>query len=122
MVARNVSYGGQWLNLHSELDFSIVTVKDNLIADPVLCSWRKRDHEQEKSSNISKFGDKEMMDILESNGNMVIDTDPGFVDLGNENFQLKDSSPAYKLGFKRIPIEKIGLYVDQYRKSLPRNN
>ena len=32
----------------------------------------------------------------------LIDTDPGFVDVENENFQLKDDSPAYKLGFKRI--------------------
>ena len=59
-----------------------------------------------------------MVDTLENNGNMVIDTDPGFVDLENENFQLREDSPAYKLGFKRIPMEKIGLYVDEYRKTL----
>lgn len=50
-------------------------------------------------------------------GNLV-DEDPGFIDRENENFQLKDDSPAYKLGFKRIPIEKIGLYIDEYRTSL----
>ena len=27
----------------------------------------------------------------------------------NMNFQLRDDSRAYKLGFKRIPVEKIGL-------------
>jgi len=39
----------------------------------------------------------------------LIDKEPGFIDKANMNFQLKDDSGAYKLGFKRIPIEKIGL-------------
>lgn len=42
---------------------------------------------------------------------------PGFVDQSKRNFQIKDDSPVYKLGFKRIPMEKIGLYKDEYRKS-----
>ena len=47
----------------------------------------------------------------------LIDTDPGFVDLEHLNFQLQENSPAYKIGFKRISIEKIGLYHDAYRKN-----
>ena len=39
----------------------------------------------------------------------LIDKDPHFVDRAKANFQLRDDSPAYKMGFKRIPIEKIGL-------------
>ncbi len=34
--------------------------------------------------------------------------DPCFLDEEAQNFQLRDDSPAYKLGFKRIPIEQIG--------------
>jgi len=34
--------------------------------------------------------------------------DPGFVDRAGLNFQLKKSSPAFKLGFQRIPMERIG--------------
>ena len=45
---------------------------------------------------------------------MEMNTDPGFIDVDHENFQLREDLPAYKLGFKRIPIEKIGLYKDQY--------
>ena len=53
--------------------------------------------------------------------NRIIDSDPGFVDPENENFQLRDDSPAYALGFKKIPIEKIGLYInDEYRTVLHR--
>ncbi len=46
-------------------------------------------------------------------------TDPKFVGPAKMNFQLRDDSPAYKLGFKRIPVERIGLYKDEFRKSLP---
>lgn len=45
--------------------------------------------------------------------------DPGFVDAEHENFQLRDDSPVYELGFQRIPMEKIGLYRDEYRAELP---
>lgn len=44
--------------------------------------------------------------------------DPGFVDPANENFQLKEDSPAYRLGFQRIPLEKIGLYNYARRETL----
>ena len=46
----------------------------------------------------------------------LVDTDPLFVDAANGNFQLRDDSPAYKLGFQKIPAEKIGLYKDEYRR------
>ncbi|MGD9518485.1 MAG: right-handed parallel beta-helix repeat-containing protein [Armatimonadota bacterium] len=49
----------------------------------------------------------------------LIQEDPGFVDYANGNFQLREDSPAYRLGFKRIPIEKIGLYKDPRRASWP---
>ncbi len=48
-------------------------------------------------------------------GNFV-DKDPGFVDRANSNFQLMADSPAFKLGFQQIPMEKIGLYKDEFRK------
>ncbi|MFQ3548582.1 MAG: right-handed parallel beta-helix repeat-containing protein [Armatimonadota bacterium] len=35
--------------------------------------------------------------------------DPLFVDIENNNFNLKPVSPAWKLGFKPIPFEKIGV-------------
>jgi hypothetical protein len=47
------------------------------------------------------------------------DEDPHFVDAPNLNFQLRDDSPAYRLGFKRIPIEEIGLHQDADRASWP---
>jgi hypothetical protein len=49
----------------------------------------------------------------------LVDQDPGFVDAAHDNFQLKDDSPAWKLGFKLLPFEKMGLYQDKSRASWP---
>jgi len=49
----------------------------------------------------------------------LLHVDPLFVDAAKLNFQLKNDSPAYKLGFVPIPIEKMGLYADKSRASWP---
>ena len=110
----NVSYGGKWFDFFDNLDFKVVEMKNNYIADPILCLWGK-----EKGEVTYKYGDKEMMDILTAAGNVVSDKDPGFVDVKNGNFNLKSDSPVFKLGFKPIPFDKIGLYLDEFRKVLP---
>jgi hypothetical protein len=58
---------------------------------------------------------------FEFKNNFVTLDDPGFVDVENENFQLMDDSIVYQKipGFEKIPFEKIGLYVDEYRTILP---
>lgn len=41
----------------------------------------------------------------------LVDLDPGFLSgRAAMNFQLKNDSTAYQMGFKRIPMERIGLY------------
>lgn len=47
-------------------------------------------------------------------------SDPQFVDSAHKDFRLKPSSPALKLGFKQLPLDKVGLYTDEYRKSAGR--
>ena len=49
----------------------------------------------------------------------LLDLDPGFVDEKAGDFRLKDDSPAFKVGFQPIPVEKIGLYQDATRASWP---
>jgi len=49
----------------------------------------------------------------------LVDGDPGFVDAEALDFRLREDSPAYELGFKVIPVERIGLYPDEWRASLP---
>ncbi|MBI5821152.1 MAG: right-handed parallel beta-helix repeat-containing protein [Verrucomicrobia bacterium] len=54
--------------------------------------------------------------------NNLINEDPKFVDEKAGNFQLRENSPAWKLGFQRIPVEKIGLHKDDCRASWPVNH
>ncbi len=54
--------------------------------------------------------------------NLITDGDPGFVDAAAGDFRLRPDSEVFKKlpGFKPIPFEKIGLYADELRPSLPR--
>lgn len=45
--------------------------------------------------------------------------DPLFVAPQEDDWRLKPESPAFRLGFKPIPIEKIGPYEDPHRASWP---
>jgi hypothetical protein len=45
--------------------------------------------------------------------------DPQFVDAGKDDYRLKPTSPAWRLGFKPIPVEKIGPYRDALRATWP---
>jgi len=63
--------------------------------------------------------DKTAAPHIEVRDNLV-DEDPLFVDAANMNFQLRNDSPAFRrIGFKRIPFEKIGLYKAAHRASWP---
>jgi len=42
------------------------------------------------------------------------------VDLAKKDFQLKEDSPAWKIGFQNIPLAEIGLVEDETRASLKR--
>ena len=65
-----------------------------------------------------------MQDEWESWQALGLDThskiaDPGFVDPDHADFRLQSDSPAFALGFKPIPVEKIGPYQDELRASWP---
>ncbi len=49
----------------------------------------------------------------------LINVDPHFVDAARQDYRLRDDSPAFTLGFRPIPIGKIGLYADKNRASWP---
>ena len=116
-IIGNVSYGGKWFDLLDGVDFSLFTMERNLIADPELC-WRQKTPGGEYI--LAKAVDPEMTALLERKGNLLMTGAPGFADVINRDFRLKKTSPAWKLGFRSIPVEKIGLYDDEYRWGLPR--
>ncbi len=43
------------------------------------------------------------------------------VEVTPKGIRLRPDSPAFKLGFQPIPVDKIGLYRDAYRKRLPQD-
>jgi len=45
--------------------------------------------------------------------------DPKFVNKAANDFSLQKDSPAWELGFKPIPIDKIGPYRSEHRKTWP---
>jgi hypothetical protein len=49
----------------------------------------------------------------------LIDVDPKFVDAANLDFNLRPDSPAFALGFKPLPIARMGLYESPDRASWP---
>lgn len=58
---------------------------------------------------------------LASGRNVAYESNPGFADLARFDFRLKPDARLRKdlPGFQPIPFDKIGLYVDEYRKKLP---
>jgi len=52
--------------------------------------------------------------------NLVTKEDPGFADAAAGDFSLAKISPALKeVDYRPIPFERIGLYLDEYRRVLP---
>ncbi|MCY2986284.1 MAG: hypothetical protein NTY19_00185, partial [Planctomycetota bacterium] len=45
--------------------------------------------------------------------------DPQFVAPEKDDYRLQPDSPAWKLGFQAIPVEKIGPYQDELRATWP---
>ena len=45
--------------------------------------------------------------------------DPLFVDAAKDDYRLRPESPAFKLGFQPIPVEKVGPHADPLRASWP---
>lgn len=48
----------------------------------------------------------------------IVDQDPGFVDYRGGNYHLTPNSLALRQNIKPIPFEKIGLFTDEYRKTV----
>jgi len=117
-VLHNISFSKKWLDIEDGVDPALLEMKNNLIADSILCYWRGADVKDALTGDIYTRENQAFLTKLE--GNKIISGDPGFIDIQNENFQLKEDSPAFKLGFQKIPIEKIGLYKDKFRKILPK--
>ena len=119
----NVSFGGSFMDLSEEIPLDRIIVENNLICDSVILNLVKKwtidiDPYAIPYTKTYTQKDHNLVDYLEKKGNKILKGDPGFINLNKKDFRLKKSSIAYKLGFKPIPFEKIGLYKDNYRKNI----
>ncbi|MDR1492952.1 MAG: right-handed parallel beta-helix repeat-containing protein [Planctomycetaceae bacterium] len=106
----------QWIHLDNNVLKLLerTDLKDNIIvSDNVIV-------ENTVKSADDKLPEKEKL-LQKYVGNI----EPEFVDRGKQDFHFKPDSPLQKLlseHFEPIPFEKIGIFVDKYRTSLPKNN
>ncbi len=129
-IIRNISCAGRFIERYDYFayDPSVVTIMDNLIADSIIykrvnqppVGWEPYYLNLDTEANYRYFKAGEGDQVEDLHGNFIIATDPGFKDIEHADFRLKASSPAFRLGFKKIPIEKIGLVRDEHRKALPK--
>jgi hypothetical protein len=88
------------------LDDDPMAPKGNVIARNICVGGRWGDFDA-KAQPLVTFQDN------------LLDQDPRFVNAEKLNFALEKDSPAWRLGFKAIPLEEIGLYRDPARASWP---
>ena len=99
-------YSTRWPQLTRILDEDPWAPRGNLIARNISVGGRWDDW------------DPKARPLVRAEDNLI-DEDPLFVDPERLDFRLRPDSPAFKLGFKAIPIEEIGLYESAHRASWP---
>lgn len=99
-------YSERYPKLVGILDDEPKAPKGNVIARNI-CVGGRWDDIEDVARPYLKFEDN------------LVGEDPLFVDAANQDFRLKEDSPAFKLGFEPIPMEKIGPYEDPLRASWP---
>ena len=72
-------------------------------------------------SEVKGGGALRMLESFATGKMQSYDSDPGFVDIAHLDFRLKPDARLLREmpGFQPIPVEKIGLFIDEYRKKLP---
>ena len=127
-ILNNISTGGRWIELYDYFayDFSVVTLKGNLIGDSIVCKRIKEKPEGWEPYYLNLDGTKDYINFM--NGDKEIASDfkddlftlENVIEFNPNNIKkLKISKIALDLGFQKIPVEKIGLQIDEFRKILP---
>ncbi len=117
-IERNISYGGRWMDVYDYLafDLSVVTIRENVIGDPVLLRRRKDgekgwdpyylDIDMKEGYVALPNGDAGAARIFK--GNTIVSGNPGVQDPGKGVFSLIGNSAAAGLGFTPVALSSIG--------------
>jgi len=99
-------YSQRYPRLVNILEEDPAAPRGNVVARNI-CVGGKWDDIERKARPLVTFQDN------------LLEQDPHFLNAAELNFQLAQNSPAFDLGFKRIPIEKMGPYEDADRAAWP---
>jgi len=130
VIRANVSWGGRWMDVYDYWAFDfhgVTTLRDNWIADADFIRRRavKEDFWDPYYLNID--GEKgyrtwrrdEPETQREFAGNRLEAEAPGRFDPRTLQFVPRDAAALQALGFEAIPVEKIGVQLDAWRKTVP---
>ena len=118
-ITSNISFGGQWLELHDHITVDSLDLERNYIADPLLGIWLIEDYKGDdpyfldldnRDAHVTARSDQEEhrkrfreKDNILGEKNIV----PAFRE---GNFEIDDQEIALEIGFSAIPFKEIGLY------------
>jgi len=121
IIRRNVSLQGRWMDIYDGLTAQDLTITDNLIVDAAPSRWSPLDDHltTDNDRTFFQFDDDKMPAGFHKELNQTASGAVGVIQDTRGRFKLESDSPAFDLGFEPIPIDKIGLYVDEYRRRLP---
>lgn len=126
-IAANVSFGGCWLELRDAVRVGDLRHVHNHIGDEVLCDQLRGEVGEDPyyleldstdPYEVIRGVDPEGAAKVESGGNVVAPNETPVPGWRERDFRV-DESVARRIGFEQIPHDEIGLYVDEYRTTLP---
>lgn len=130
VIAHNLSWGGRWCDLYDfhAYDFhGVTTLRDNWIADPAFVRRRAVAEKGWDPYYLNIDGEKGyrtwMRDEAETRrefaGNRIEAALPGRFDPTSRRFEPAVAAALRAIGFEPLPLEKMGLQRDAWRRSVP---
>jgi hypothetical protein len=106
IVENNLSFGGIFLDLYDGVDFELATIRNNIVADPIVVRMTDRS-DQQPDFTIYKTGSQDTVKMLKGNTVLPVSFKP--YTIRNGRIQLDLQAIPKESGFLPIPIEEIGL-------------
>ncbi len=111
VIRHNVSKAKLWLDMKQGADFEIIDIHQNYVVDEELLQWHKADEEE---SRIYTREDQEITTLLQSHQNIIGKPEEIILNVSGD---FMDIPQLDEIPFEAIPLQKIGLQIDEYRRN-----
>ncbi|PTX94466.1 right-handed parallel beta-helix repeat-containing protein [Opitutus sp. ER46] len=126
-IVNNLSWGGRWLDVYDFFAFDFarcVELRDDAIADPVLLRRRAQDDGKPDPYFLNIDATEGYLAIRRDDpaasrelpGNAFFAEPPARFDPVTRTFVVTNPAALERLGIARLPIEKMGLQPDEFRR------